>query len=457
MISRPSHVTRRGPRLWPFALVVLLLSSCTTQPWRKALPRTWDGTHALLTPPPAVPPAKGAIDRTSLTGKVMAGYQGWAVAEGDGSEIGWTHYGVVTSRRGERVTRRFSPGSTVIDMWPDLTEAGPSERYPTDFRFADGSVAEVFTARHPDTIDRHFRWMAEYGVDGVFLQRFVSTLSQMPHAAMRNEVLRGVRASAARHGRTWTLMYDLSGSKSGTIEKDVMDDWRRMVDLGRIRDDPRMQHHAGKPVVALWGIGFNDGRLYSLAECERLIRWLKDDPVYGGNTVMVGVPYRWREQTNDAVADRELHRVLALADVISPWAVGRMKTPEEARRTSESMVAADLQWTGPRGLDYLPVIYPGFSWHNLQKSRGKEAPLAAIPRHRGEFFRSLAAGTLAGGATMIYVAMFDEIDEGTAIMKTSQSPPVGASPFVQEDVPSDHYLRLTGEIRETLRMNTAGQ
>ena len=47
---------------------------------------------------------------------------------------------------------------------------------------------------------------------------------------------------------------------------------------------------------------------------------------------------------------------------------------------------------------------------------------------------------------MIYVAMFDEIDEGTAIFKTTNTPPVGLSKFeiFESDVPSDYYLYLTG-------------
>ena len=46
---------------------------------------------------------------------------------------------------------------------------------------------------------------------------------------------------------------------------------------------------------------------------------------------------------------------------------------------------------------------------------------------------------------MIYVAMFDEIDEGTAIYKISKNPPLGASPFVtfEPEIPSDYYLYLT--------------
>jgi hypothetical protein len=54
---------------------------------------------------------------------------------------------------------------------------------------------------------------------------------------------------------------------------------------------------------------------------------------------------------------------------------------------------------------------------------------------------------------MLYVAMFDELDEGTAIMKTSNQPPGGGdSPFVSEPgVPPDRYLHLTGEIRAQLQ------
>ena len=53
---------------------------------------------------------------------------------------------------------------------------------------------------------------------------------------------------------------------------------------------------------------------------------------------------------------------------------------------------------------------------------------------------------------MLYIAMFDEIDEGTAIMKVSQDPPVGKDRFVTyEGLPADHYLWLTGQIGRLMR------
>jgi len=46
---------------------------------------------------------------------------------------------------------------------------------------------------------------------------------------------------------------------------------------------------------------------------------------------------------------------------------------------------------------------------------------------------------------MCYVGMFDEVDEGTAIFKVSNTPP-GQGYFVTyEGRPADWYLRLTAE------------
>ncbi|MBK5244226.1 MAG: hypothetical protein JJE18_04220 [Eubacteriaceae bacterium] len=56
---------------------------------------------------------------------------------------------------------------------------------------------------------------------------------------------------------------------------------------------------------------------------------------------------------------------------------------------------------------------------------------------------------------MIYVAMFDEIDEGTAIFKITDKVPVGESTFISRpsDIPSDHYLWLTGKAGKYLKDN----
>jgi hypothetical protein len=265
-------------------------------------------------------------------------------------------------------------------------------------------------------------------------------------------VLDNVRAGAAKADRLWAVMYDLSGLRAGEIEKVVMQDWKKLRNERRIIDDPGYLRHNGKPVVAVWGIGFNDNRDYTLDECAALLRFLRNNPDFGGMTVMAGVPFGWRTLDRDAVNDPRLHEVIQFADVISPWAVGRYGTPKEAERDISKVHEADAAWCKERKKDYLPVVFPGFSWRNLTVAGGGDAKLNAIPRLGGQFLWSQAMQRIQRGADMLYVAMFDEMDEGTAIFKCADQVPVGPHGFVtNEGPPSDHYLWLTGQIGRVLR------
>jgi len=60
-------------------------------------------------------PSVTGADRNTLTGKVMTGYQGWFNCEGDGANLGWTHWA-----RDRRKT--FGPGNVTVDLWPDVSE-----------------------------------------------------------------------------------------------------------------------------------------------------------------------------------------------------------------------------------------------------------------------------------------------------------------------------------------------
>jgi hypothetical protein len=64
-----------------------------------------------------------------------------------------------------------------------------------------------------------------------------------------------------------------------------------------------------------------------------------------------------------------------------------------------------------------------------------------------------ASSAIKDGAKMLFVAQFDEMDEGTQIFKCSHRVPVGESPFVayEEGIETDHYLWLTGKVGELLR------
>ncbi len=380
----------------------------------------------------------------SMTGHVFCGYQGWFNTPKDNAGLSWRHWG----------RAKFEPGSCTVDLWPDTSEFDQDEKVTTPFRKADGSVAYVYNADNARTVARHFRWMRDYGIDGVFVQRFV-TETRMPKVVKhQNTVLSEARRSANENGRAYAVMYDLSGLKKGETVA-LMEDWKRLVDHAQISRNARdgtYLHHEGKPVVAVWGIGFDDGRGYTLAECGELIDFLKNDPVYGNNTVMIGVPTYWRTAGPDTVKDPVLLEVIAKADIVSPWTVGRFSTPEYAGKYAREQVVDDLAWCKQRGIDFLPVMFPGFSWHNMNP----QARSDDIPRRKGEFFWAQAVAHKRAGVTMGYVAMFDEVDEGTAIFKLDPNPPTGASVFVNEkDVPADHYLWLTGEITKLFGEKTA--
>jgi hypothetical protein len=386
------------------------------------------------------PVVKG-VDTTTLTGKVMCGYQGWFGTPGDGrTEQTWRHW---TKSRGP-----FADGNAKIDLWPDVSELAPSQRFPTGFKLPDGRPAEVFSSFQKPTVLKHFEWMRDYGIDGVFVQRFANGLKSPDALEHCNTVLANCREGANRYGRTYAVMYDLSGLPAGHIE-DVMNDWRTLRRKMTITKDAAYLHHRGKPVVAVWGIGFNDHRNYTLAECRRLVEFLKNDPEAGGCTVMLGVPAYWRELKGDAVSDPALLDILAMADIISPWTVGRYSNPAGAAKYAENTLKPDLAWCRERGIDYLPVVFPGFSWHNMYDY----APSDQIPRLHGQFLWSQFCEAKRANVSMVYVAMFDEVDEGTAIFKCANEVPVGEkSKFVTfENLPADFYLKMVGKGTRLIR------
>ena len=376
------------------------------------------------------------VDTTTLTGKIMCGYQGWFNCPSDGADLGWTHW---ARHNGPTM----GPGNATVDLWPDISQYDADELYPTNFQLANGQAAKVFSSYNRKTVRRHFEWMREYGIDGVFLQRFANGLKGKKTLNHKDVVFESVRHSAKQTGRAFALMYDLSGLRAGTVDW-VREDWLSLQKSKEVTSDESYLHHNGKPLVAIWGVGFNDDRKYSVAECLELVKFFTRNDC----AVMLGVPTGWRTQDRDAVDDPMLIEIIKLADVISPWTVGRYRTPEEATTHGQKVWEPDRLWCDENKIDFLPVVFPGFSWHNL-----KGAKLDAIRRRKGKFLWSQFVAAKQSGCDMIYVAMFDEVDEATAIFKCTNDPPVGegVSFLTYEGLPSDFYLRLTGLGGQLLR------
>ena len=368
----------------------------------------------------------------SIRNLVMAGYQGWFNTPEDGAGLGWKHF---------EKEKEFKPGKCTIDLWPDVSEY--EKTYETAFKLPDETPAKVFSSYDASTTDLHFKWMKQYGIDGVFMQRFVVSIRNQKGKDNYNKILNNAVLSAEKYDRAICLMYDLSGMEAG--EEDILiRDWKELCKKYKLvsRNNNHYVYHHGKPLVAVWGIGFNDRRKYGYEQVKKIIDFLKSE----GCSILVGVPTHWRTLTIDAVSDTRLLELVKQADIVHPWLVGRFdnNTYEPYRKSIEE----DIKWCKANGKDYMPVLFPGFSWHNMKK----DAPQNMIPRLGGRFFWKQVKGAVDAGAESLYLAMFDEIDEGTAFFKCTNTPPVGESSFITyEGEAPDHYLWLAGEAAKYLR------
>lgn len=375
-------------------------------------------------------------------GLIMAGYQGWFPVSSDG----------VMYKDEARVH---------IDMWPDVSEY--EKTYPTGLKLADGSVARFFSSTDKSTVDLHFKWMKDYGLDGVFMQRFFGDAKAENRKGYKTTVLKNALEAASKYQRAIGVMYDLSGLRgSGEDCSSLIEDWKYLVDSLQATNQKGAHTYLffnGKPLVTIWGIGFPD-RPYNIRNIgiERFIDFLKNDPVYGGCSVMLGVPTFWRDLNSDCLNDPYLHTIIRSADLVMPWTVQRFSPllHNDLDRYRD-LVIADMEWCKANNVAYVPCVTPGFSWHNLSRSSFPDdvKPVASIPRQKGRFYWMQLATAINAGAGMVYVAMFDEVNEGTAIFKVTDNPPVSnIAKFADlEGMSSDHYLWLTGEASKALKNN----
>lgn len=372
-------------------------------------------------------------------GLVMAGYQGWFI---------------------QKEGKMYPDAARIrIDMWPDMREYEKS--YPTGLKFADGKTATFFSATDKSTIDLHFKWMKQYGLDGVFMQRFFNYTKPGPQRKTYAGILKNALEAASKYERAIAVMYDLSGLKaSGEDCSTIIEDWKYLVDSLNVTNQKGTKtylFHRGKPLVVIWGIGFPD-RPYNIRNIglARLMDFLKNDPVYGGCSVMLGIPTFWRDLNADCLNDPYLHDLIKKADLILPWMVQRFSPLLHFDMDRyRDVILGDMKWCKENNIDYVPCVCPGFSWHNLSVHSFPDdvKPVGSIPRQGGRFYWQQISTAILAGAEMLYVAMFDEVNEGTAIFKCTDNPPVSKDAmFLNMDgKPSDLYLWLTGEGAKMLR------
>jgi len=382
----------------------------------------------------------GNVDASTLTDKVIFGYQGWFGCPGDGSRVNsWFHWDH------ESVDLKH----VSVDFWPDTAEFSDAEKFATGLKDTRGNTLYAYSAYNETTVKRHFYWIAKNGVDGVELQRFANELNDPRYKDFRDRVLDNVISGAEADGRVFYIRYDwLASDTMATIKTD----WKNLVNSG-VTDNPQYLHHNGLPIVGLFGIGY-EFEDYSIEEMESLIAFFQDNPEEKYRAVVKGgVPFEWRQIHFENDGNSPYQGIMQSLDIISPWAVGVYGSGGQAYERHQQVSADDMKLAQQWGADYMPVIFPGFSWKNSKPG----FPLNQIPRRGGQFMWQQAYSLLDLGVNMIYVAMFDEFDEGTnihpAIEQTADLPagevmvPLHADGY---EVPSDWYLTLSGSIADVV-------
>ena len=319
---------------------------------------------------------------------------------------------------------------------------------------------KLFSSAADGVVDLHFQWMQQYGIDGIMLQRFLVDIQPGPGKYQKNKVLRQVAASSVSFGRVWNITWDVTNAPETNWREWIKADWHDHVEP-IISKCPQYLHHDGKPVVCIFGLGLRQKPSPPVAEILEMIGWLRE------RTFVIGSgPFYWRSGCNDALPDHDA--VHAAFDAIMPWSVGRYSDCSKYQHLCRHVQQNDIELCKSRGQTYAPVSFPGFSFRNgdiaaVRSGSQKQArELNQIPRQGGSFFRSQIEGhlSLVAGRDILprfcFVAMFDEVNEATAIFKAAarEAEHVDGLLHLGSDgveMQSDHYLRMVGEFTQRLR------
>ena len=340
---------------------------------------------------------KGGDHVKSIIGKVITGYQGWFNFQGDGTPLNWRHWFAGDSP---------NPNKISFEVYPDISEYDESDlSEPSQLaNLGDGRPAKLFSSYKENVIETHMKWMKDYEIDGAALQRFISYTQDNRRGPSDSIAVRMGRA-AEKHDRIFYIMWDMGASDTDVAR--LKADWTHLVNDLKITDFSSYARQDGKPVVCIWGIGLNS-RTNSPTNSLEMINWMKSQGCY----VIGGVPADWRTSSGDSHPGYE--EVYKSLDMVMPWWVGRIRA-NSVSSNENNRLKPDLAYCKEHGLQYQPLIFPGFAWSQWKPGN----TVNDYPRQEGRFAWEQFKSINNAGIKNLYLAMFDEYDEGTAWMKNA--------------------------------------
>lgn len=369
-----------------------------------------------------------------VVGKLVAGYQGWFTCEGNPSPINvWFHWA------DQEIP---SPGRQSFEIWPDVREYQTT--YQTGYaNLGNGQPAKLFASYDDQTVQLHFQWMSQYGIDVAAVQRFGNDFKDPRVKPHFNGLAKKILANAERLNRKIYIQWDISGWTNFVTE--LKDDWRN--DVINFTKSSAYAKQNGMPVVCVWGLGF-DNRPGNAEQWLDIVNFLRNEGLY----VIGGVPKNWR---TGPFQSPNVPDVFSALHMISPWSVGTFGGVDGAKN-EQTVLSDDLAHCKSLNIDYQPVVFPGFAWSNWNGG-----PRNEIPRLHGDFMWQQFVNLRQVGIANVFVAMFDEYDEGTAIAKAAETSAMIPTNqyFLTLDadgvqVSSDFYLRLANDGGKMMKLET---
>jgi len=284
----------------------------------------------------------------------------------------------------------------------------------------------LYSSFSDQAVNVHFSWMQKNNIDTAALQRFNPTGGEGP---VRDAITAKVKTAAENNNRKFYIMYDVGGWTN--MQSEIKTDW--MNKMSAYTSSPAYAKQNGKPVVAIWGFGFNDeNHVWSADVCLEVINWFKTRGCY----IIGGVATHWRTQDSDSRPN--FLSAYKAFDMISPWMIGRISNAGDSNNFYTNVNVPDQAYCNTNGIDYQPCVLPG----DLQERQ----------RAHGDFMWRQFYNMKLVNCQGIYISMFDEFNEGNQIVKTAENSsfiPAGSSfATLNEDgtaCSADYYLRLTGD------------